>query len=101
MTCLEKDPGRRYEDIDGLKRDLNNYLEGKPVLLGKNRRDHKSINVFARWISKNSITATAAAATIIFFALFLTYAILFYGKEYMKWHFEGKQTCSGHIVCSI
>ncbi|MES0342107.1 MAG: PASTA domain-containing protein, partial [Candidatus Humimicrobiaceae bacterium] len=81
MTCLEKDPGRRYEDIDGLKRDLNNYLEGKPVLLGKSRRDRKSINVFARWISKNSITATAAVVAIIFFALFLTYAILFYGKE--------------------
>ena len=81
MTCLEKDPGRRYEDIDGLKRDLNNYLEGKPVLLGKSRRDRKSINVFARWISKNSITATAVVVAIIFFALFLTYAILFYGKE--------------------
>lgn len=90
MTCLEKDPGNRYEDIDGLKRDLNNYLEGKPVLLGKSRRDRKSINVFARWISKNSITATAAAAAIIFFALFLTYAILFYGKEPVAVEEEGK-----------
>lgn len=81
MICLEKDPGRRYEDIDGLKRDLNNYLEGKPILLGLSRKDRKSINVFARWISRNSITATATVAAIIFFALFLTYSILFYGKE--------------------
>ena len=81
MTCLEKDPGGRYEDTDSLKSDLNNYLEGKPVLLGKNRREHKNINIFARWISKNSITATAVVAAIIFFALFLTYAILLYGKE--------------------
>ena len=81
MTCLEKDPDRRYEEIDDLKRDLNNYLENRPVLLGKGRKDRKSINVFSRWISKNTITATAAVISIIFFALFLTYAILFYGKE--------------------
>ncbi|MFC2159866.1 protein kinase [Actinomycetota bacterium] len=81
MTCLEKDPNRRYEDIESLKKDLNNYLEGKPVLLGKSREEHKRINVFTRWTSKNSIIITAAAAAIIFFALFLTYSILFYGKE--------------------
>jgi len=81
MACLEKDPGRRYENIEDLKKDLNNYLEGKQVLLGKNRKEHKRINVFARWINKNSMAAAAAAAATIFFALFLTYAILFYGKE--------------------
>jgi len=81
MTCLEKDPGRRYEDIEGLKRDLNNYLEGKPVLLGKSRKDRKRINVFIRWISNNPVTATAAVIAIIFFSLFLTYSILFYGKD--------------------
>ncbi|MCK5567413.1 MAG: PASTA domain-containing protein, partial [Actinomycetia bacterium] len=81
MTCLEKDPGRRYENIESLKRDLNNYLEGKPVLLGRSRKDHKRINIFARWISKNSVKTAAVAAAIIFFALFLTYSILFYQKD--------------------
>ncbi|MEF9426796.1 MAG: PASTA domain-containing protein [Candidatus Mariimomonas ferrooxydans] len=81
MTCLEKDPGRRYENIESLKRDLNNYLEGKPVLLGRSRKDHKRINIFARWISKNSVKTIAIAAAIIFFALFLTYSILFYEKD--------------------
>ncbi len=81
MTCLEKDPDRRYEDINDLKIDLNNYLEGRPVLLVKGGKDRKRINVFSRWISKNAMTATAAVISIIFFALFLTYAILFYGKE--------------------
>ncbi|MES0341630.1 MAG: PASTA domain-containing protein, partial [Candidatus Humimicrobiaceae bacterium] len=81
MTCLEKDPDRRYENIESLKRDLNNYLEGKPVLLGRSGKDHKRINIFARWISKNSVKTIAIAAAIIFFALFLTYSILFYGKD--------------------
>jgi eukaryotic-like serine/threonine-protein kinase len=81
MACLEKDPGRRYENIESLKGDLNNYLEGKPVLLGRSRKDHKRINIFARWISKNSVKTIAIAVAIIFFALFLTYSILFYEKD--------------------
>lgn len=81
MTCLEKDPGSRYEDIDSLKRDLNNYLEDKPVLLGKGRKDFRKVNIFARKIRKNPTTTAAAAIAIIFFALFLTYSILFYGRD--------------------
>jgi serine/threonine-protein kinase len=81
MTCLEKDPGGRYENIENLKKDLNNYLKGKPVLLGKSRKEHKRINVFAKRISKNFVIIIVAAAAIIFFALFLTYSILFYGKN--------------------
>jgi eukaryotic-like serine/threonine-protein kinase len=80
MTCLEKDPDRRYADIDSLKRDINNYHENKPLSLGNSRRNHKNINAFAGWISKNLIAAAALITTIIFFALFLTYSILFYGK---------------------
>lgn len=81
MTCLEKDPGGRYEDIDSLKKDLNNYLEDKPVLLGKGGKDFKKVNTFARKIRKNSMTTAAAAIAFIFFALFLTYSILFYGRD--------------------
>ncbi len=31
MKALEKDRGRRYETANGLARDLQRYLEGKPL----------------------------------------------------------------------
>lgn len=81
MTCLEKDPADRYEDISGLKKDLNNYLEDKPVLLGKGRKDFRRVNTLARKIRKNPMATASAVIAIIFFALFLIYSILFYGKD--------------------
>ncbi len=31
LQCLEKNPDMRYRDISALKKDLNNFLEGKPL----------------------------------------------------------------------
>ena len=32
LKCLEKNPGRRYDSMEDLLRDLKNFLNGKPIL---------------------------------------------------------------------
>lgn len=81
MTCIKKDPGQRYPDITDLKKDLENYLRKKPLLLGKTGKKSKRPTIVPeRFLNNIPLTVTALVA-VIFMALFVTYSVLYYQKS--------------------
>ncbi len=63
MRCLEKDRARRYQTAEELAVDLENYLDGRPVLAGPPTRRYKII----KFLRKNLawVAATAAVLAIL------------------------------------
>jgi tetratricopeptide (TPR) repeat protein len=56
LRCLEKDPARRYATAEGLAGDLENFLQGRPVLA---RRTPFRTRI-ARWARRRPALALAA-----------------------------------------
>jgi len=81
LLCLEKEPSRRYLTIVDLKNDLTNFLEKKPMLLGSRGRDFSQVNALAKKIQKKPALIAVSTFAIIFMALFIIYAVLYYQKE--------------------
>jgi eukaryotic-like serine/threonine-protein kinase len=81
MLCLKKDPSLRYPGIGDLKLDLENYLGGKSLLLGKTGRDYAGPNILAARLGKNSGLLAASIMAIVFLGLFIVYTVLYYQKQ--------------------
>ena len=81
MMCLKKDPLERYRSILDLRKDLDNFLKRKPVLLGSRRKDLKKSKVFSEKLKKNPGLLTASILAFLFMGLFIAYSILYYQKE--------------------
>src|SRR5690606_36706359 len=72
LRCLQKQPDKRYATAHDLARDLERYLEGKPVLarpIGASER-------VLRWTRANQTTAVLVGllVTSIFLGMFLVLA---------------------------
>ncbi|HVS40562.1 MAG TPA: serine/threonine-protein kinase [Gemmataceae bacterium] len=60
LTCLEKEPGRRYASAAALETDLRRWLDGKAPL-GRPEPVHRRIG---RWVRRHPVW-TAAAALLV------------------------------------
>jgi len=81
MLCLKKDPSLRYPGIGDLKLDLENYLGGKSLLLGKTGRDYARPNILAASLGKNPGLLAASVISVVFLVLFIVYAVLYYQRQ--------------------
>jgi eukaryotic-like serine/threonine-protein kinase len=81
MLCLKKDPSLRYPGIGDLKLDLENYLGGKSLLLGKTGRDYARPNILAAGLGKNPGLLAASIMSMVFLVLFIVYAVLYYQRQ--------------------
>jgi len=81
MVCLKKDPSERYFSIDELKKDLNNYLEVRPLLLGVGKRNFFRSGSLPERLKRNTVALIASLLAAIFLGLSLVYSVLYYQKE--------------------
>lgn len=59
--CLERDPSARYDSAEAVARDLQNWLQGRPI---KARPVPLPIRAW-RWSARNRILATTAGALLL------------------------------------
>jgi eukaryotic-like serine/threonine-protein kinase len=81
MTCLEKEPSKRYERIEDLKNDLNRFLKNRPIRGAKRKKEFASPNKFSEKLKKNPVLLILSLIAFIFMVLFVSYAILYHQKE--------------------
>ncbi|MBL9121476.1 MAG: serine/threonine protein kinase [Phycisphaerae bacterium] len=61
LTCLRKDPARRYQSAAALASDLASYLRGEPLAA---RRDALAY-VIRLWVARHRIAATLAVGALL------------------------------------
>jgi serine/threonine-protein kinase len=72
LTCLHKEPGRRYASAEALAEDLERWLRGEPILA----RPVGPLGRLARWCRRNPLVASltaAVAASLLAGTLISTY----------------------------
>jgi WD40 repeat protein/tetratricopeptide (TPR) repeat protein len=75
LTCLEKEPSRRYGSAAALADDLENWLAGRPILA----RPVGAAGRLWRWCRRNP--ALAAAAMTILFVVFVAGASIIQSRD--------------------
>ncbi|MBI1752107.1 MAG: serine/threonine protein kinase [Acidobacteria bacterium] len=66
LTCLQKDPRRRYATARALGEDLQRILDGEPIQARPATRTEK----LARWMKKRKALVAASAAVLLSAAVF-------------------------------
>jgi serine/threonine-protein kinase len=61
LKCLEKDPSRRYASAEELAKDLERWLDNKPI----HARPVGGIVRFVRWCRRNPVVALLTLAVVI------------------------------------
>lgn len=61
MTCVEKDPERRYDSVAQLAADVRRYLDNRPIEARRAGRLYR----FRKFIARNRLAAFATAAVTI------------------------------------
>jgi hypothetical protein len=61
LTCLAKDPARRYRSAEELAEDLERWLQGKPILKRPAGRWEKAV----KWVRRNPVVAGLVAAVVV------------------------------------
>jgi eukaryotic-like serine/threonine-protein kinase len=60
LTCLQKDPEKRYKSSEAMADDVRRYLEGKPILA----RPVSASERLWRWCRRNPLQASLGAAVL-------------------------------------
>lgn len=71
LTCLQKDPRRRYATARALGEDLQRILDGEPIQARAATRLEKA----AHWARKHTVLVAATAAVVLSMAIFGGFAV--------------------------
>ena len=80
MRCLEKDPTRRYETVNGLASDVERFLRGDPVSAGPPSAAYRA-RKFARKHRWGLAAAGAVAASLLLLGAAITIGVLREGRQ--------------------
>lgn len=61
LRCLRKEPGMRYGSAEGLARDVQRYLDGRPVEAREGKLPYRA----RKFIRRHRVPVTVAAATLL------------------------------------
>ncbi|MHC4945326.1 MAG: protein kinase domain-containing protein [Planctomycetota bacterium] len=61
LKAMEKDPDRRYPNMEAFSEDLRRYLSGRPILAKPAGRIYKTV----KWIQRHKLLSLAAAAVFV------------------------------------
>jgi WD40 repeat protein len=61
LTCLQKEPGKRYASAEALAEDLDRRLRGEPILA----RSIGRVERLGRWCRRNAVTATLIGVLVL------------------------------------
>ena len=100
MHCLEKNPSKRYLNANELKKDLQNFLDGKPLTIDKDKDKEKymhdklhhkkgagyyydtaSGSQATKKIKLNFYNMLSCAFTLLFLILFLVFCVKYYSLK--------------------
>lgn len=89
MKCLEKNPSNRYPSVTALKKDLQNFLDKKPLIIEKRIPDEINIRDLTINYSKSrraKILWTLISLSVVFVILFTVFFTLFltYNSKYQN-----------------
>ena len=90
LKAMQKEAAKRYADCEALARDLQNFLDGKPIAA----RPVSKTEMAWRWCRRNPIPAAAAAfvaAAIVAVTGVSTYAAVTIGEKNLKLESTNKQ----------
>ena len=89
LTCLRKEPGRRYASAGALADDLRRWLDGRPILA----RPVSSVEKGWRWCRRRpAVAALAASLALTVSAGFLTIFLLWRYAESKRISAEAERT---------
>ncbi|MCL5071320.1 MAG: protein kinase [Actinobacteria bacterium] len=80
MKCLEKNPSYRYPSITSLKKDLQNFIDKKPLIIEKRIPDENHIKNWTINFSKSrraKVLWTFLSFNVVFMVLFAVFLTLF------------------------
>jgi WD40 repeat protein len=82
LTCLEKEPGRRYASAAALAEDLENWLAGRPILA----RPVGTAGRLWRWCRREPVLAAALgfAAVVLFAFALVAGSFAFYREQAVR-----------------
>jgi serine/threonine-protein kinase len=98
MKCLEKNPSNRYPSVTALKKDLQNFLDKKPLVIEKRIPDENRAKDWTINYSKSrraKILWTFLSLNIVFMALFAVFLTLFLA---LNSRYENIKTEIGFII---
>jgi beta-lactam-binding protein with PASTA domain len=98
MKCLEKNSSNRYPSVTALKKDLQNFLDKKPLIIEKRIPDENRAKDWTSNFSKSrraKILWTFLSLNIVFMVLFAVFLTLFLA---LNSRYENIKTEIGFII---
>lgn len=70
LTCLRKDPARRYDTVEQLSGDIHRHLEGRPIMARRDTLAYRS----QKYLRRNKVGVTVFVLTSVIIAASLAVA---------------------------
>jgi tetratricopeptide (TPR) repeat protein len=73
LTCLQKDPRRRYASAAALAEDLRRFQTGEPILARRTGRSERAV----KWVGRHPAVSTAIGSGLLAIVIFVAAGVWF------------------------